>query len=252
MNAFTRDEILMIDSLAARSMGNTVGMELATMTAEIEYQSVICARHGEIVGYQALPTNPGRLVGDVNTEFGYLEAQINRGPNAAMLIVNVHADALLAGGKERSDLLSRFSRDAWGERELIVNILPGTASGNHSLCRAYELMQQAGVPLLLEDTQVRNSMDTSYAFTDARLFRINVSTLEARNRRDIPLECMLEKAREIGVQTILNGVVGKRHVEWAMRMGVDYVQGSMHKVIQSPGARRADLHAKIAVFGRAA
>lgn len=219
MNAFARNEIAILGS----GYGVVQRHPLPVRTAlQFLYEPIITLATGRPAGYQAsMPT--------MTSVGGYTlcRMQLEHCPPSDLLLLNLSPDALL--GRE-AGLLPLLAEHVWEDHELVVNIVHQDKGHARDSRLAYQRLQQAGIAIALEDTAVLE-INNLAAFLDARLLKINVSTLETPARkRSTPLECMLDVARKVGIQTLLAGVETKEHLDWAKKLDVDLVQGAYFRM----------------------
>jgi len=252
MNAFNRLELA---SLLRSQQDDTHTLEaqlvldiILSRRFGVAYQPIVDVQAGEVVGYQAsacfwteekqaisagamfayLHKNPLLLF---HTELEMKKLQINHAPDSGLLMLDLDIDSFFEGGEESSNpFLVLFKEHAWSDRELIINIVE-----NHNMADAYrsqrviEMLQQNGTSVALEDIGVRWGMFSLSAFMDARIIKLNGTALQQLNQKaaQAMVDWLVSAARRIGVNIVMSGIDSCEQFEWAKRMRVDYVQGSL-------------------------
>lgn len=256
MNAFSHAELSAIcmeelgspQSLSpAEMLGTLIGQHFG-----VEYQPVVSVQAGDVAGYQAAArfwTKDMRLL-DTGRMFAHLqqnplllfytELQMKRlqidcfpfGQHAVnWLILDLDIDSFIEADQSNSNpFIDLFKLHSWSERELVINLVE-----NHHTADAYrsqhviELLQQNGIAVAMEDAGVRRGMFSLSAFLDASIIKFNGIELQRLNESaaEATVDWLVSAARRIGVQTIMSGVSGYQQFEWAKRLGVDCVQGSL-------------------------
>ena len=214
----------------------------------VEYRPIVEVQTGEVFGYQASARfwtkeqrmiNAGRMFACLHknplllfhTELELKKLQIAQFPCSGWLMLDLDIDSFMEGGEsQQNPFLQLFKEQAWSERELIINVVENhNMADAHRSQRMIELLQQSGTAVALEDIGVRWGMFSLSAFLDASVIKFNGLALKALNESaaQATLNWLVSAARRIGVQTILDGVSTCEQFDWARRMGVDCVQGSL-------------------------
>ena len=259
MNAFNRSEIHALtfsqEVDPCELQANEVLDIVLSRRFGVEYQPIVEVQAGEIVGYQAAARfwtkdqrilNAGRMFACLHknplllfhVELELKKLQISQFPGSGWLILDLDIDSFFEGGASlQNPFLQLFKEYAWSDCELIINVVENhNMADAHRSQRMIELLQQSGTAVALEDIGVRWGMFSLSAFLDASVIKFNGLALKALNESaaQATLDWLVSAARRIGVQTILDGVSTCEQFDWARRMGVDCVQGSLfaRQVIQ--------------------
>ncbi|HSH73907.1 MAG TPA: EAL domain-containing protein [Methylophilaceae bacterium] len=252
MNAFNRLEIaslLRSQYRAEQELQATEVLDVIMLQRfGVEYQPIVEVQAGEVIGHQAsacfwnsdkemisagkmfayLHKNPLLLF---HTELEMKKLQITHAPDNGLLMLDLDIDSFFEGGEESNNpFLVLFKAHAWSERELVINIVE-----NHNMADAYrsqrviEMLQQSGTPIALEDIGARWGMFSLSAFMDASIIKFNGNILQQFNHKaaQAMVDWLVSAARRIGVSVVMSGVDSCEQFEWAKRMGVDCVQGSL-------------------------
>lgn len=252
MNAFNRSEI------GALMQGREVEPALLMPTELLDvimerrfgssYHPIVDVQSGELLGYQAsanfwtrdyrplpmdgmqesLRSNP---LLQFHLELQIKQQQISRFPGSGWLMLDLDLDSFFAGGEdERNPFLHMFREHAWSERELMINIVehPGHADAYRSQ-QMIALLQQSGTAVALEDIGIRWGMFSLSAFMDASVIKFSSLSLRSLDMKaaQATVEWLVSAARKLGVQTIMSNVDSCAALDWARRMGIDCVQGSL-------------------------
>jgi EAL domain-containing protein (putative c-di-GMP-specific phosphodiesterase class I) len=256
MNAFSQAELSILateEVVSPQSLSPTEMLDvLMAQRFGVEYQPIISVQAEEIVGYQAsarfwtkdmrvldtgqmfahLHQNPLLLF---HTELEMKKLQIAQFPfkshGANWLMLDLDIDSFVEGGQTLSNpFLALFKSHAWSERELVINLVENhhKADADRSQ-RVIELLQKSGTSVAMEDVGVRWGMFSLSAFLDASIIKFNGMELKRLNETaaKATVDWLVSAARRIGVQTIMSGVSDCEQFEWARRLGVDCVQGSL-------------------------
>lgn len=214
----------------------------------VNYQPIVEVQSCEVIGHQASAhfhtreqqtINAGDMFGYLHrnplllyhTELEMKKLQISHAPSDGLLMMDLDIDSFVEGGLHQDNaLLKLFKQHIWYERELVINVVENhnLADAQRSQC-VIEMLQQNGVSVALEDLGVRWGMFSMSAFMDARIIKFNGNALQQLNSKGAQamVDWLVSAARRLGVSIVMSGVDSCEQFEWAKRMGVDCIQGSL-------------------------
>ncbi|HTP25379.1 MAG TPA: EAL domain-containing protein [Anaeromyxobacteraceae bacterium] len=210
-----------------------------------EYQPVLDLRTGAVLGHEALSrffdehdraVSPGAVFARLHDNprlLSYVEAatkrfQVEHAP-AGALFLNVDPDSFRAepdGAK--SALFAAFGGHPRVVVEIIETMSTTDARLGHEVVHA---LRERSIGIALDDVGAPDALLSLDALKDADIVKFDCSWLERlSDRRDrVILETLLSLSRQLGAQTILEGVETTRDLDLATELGVDAVQGYLFR-----------------------
>jgi EAL domain-containing protein (putative c-di-GMP-specific phosphodiesterase class I) len=212
-----------------------------------EYQPVVDLHTGATLGHEALArffdadgdaVAPGSVFARLHDEPAvllYVESetkrfQIEHAPDGP-LYLNVdpdsfHAAARGGAGNELLDVLSVHAPHI--VVEVIETMSWSDARLGHELVRA---LHARSIGVALDDVGAPDALLSLEALKDCDVLKLDRSWLRrAADPRDRAiLEALLGLARRLGTRTILEGIETAAHLDLAMELGVDAVQGFLFR-----------------------
>ncbi|MCB5186489.1 EAL domain-containing protein [Methylobacillus caricis] len=252
MNAFNRSEIgaLMLghevepaDLQPSELLDVILGRRFGA-----HYQPIVEVQSGELLGYQASsrfwtpdyhPIDAGKMFASLQKnplllfyiELEMKKLQVSQFPGTGWLMMDLDIDSFFLGGSDmHNPFLALFKEHAWSERELIVNIVDNkSVADTYRAQRMISMLQQCGTSVALEDVGISWGMFSLSAFMDASIIKFSSMALRALDIKaaQATVDWLISAARKIGVQTVMSEVDTCASFDWARRMGVDCVQGSL-------------------------
>jgi EAL domain-containing protein (putative c-di-GMP-specific phosphodiesterase class I) len=211
----------------------------------VEYQPIVCARSGEITGYEALArfyTDAGETLPPLDVfeamhhdpgllrraECDLKRLQMDHAPAGYELFLNLDPHALAAANGEAPALLERLIRTPGVVVELIEN------SDIHDARAALQLhgmLAGHGVRTALDDIGAPHallSLDLVSLVDFLKFDRSWFGRLE-HGHGQLMFRSMLHYAREAGRQTVLEGIEDGGMLDLAREHGINRVQGFLYR-----------------------
>lgn len=256
MNAFSHEELSAVGAhppVMSQSLAPVDMLEvLLGRHFGVEYQPIVSVQAEEVTGYQASARfrtadmrllDTGRMFAHLHqnplllfhTELQMKKLQIERFPfgshAANQLMLDLDIDSFMEAEQEPANpFVELFKQHSWSECELVINLVENRHAANIGRSqRVTELLQQNGIAVAMEDAGVRWDMLSLSAFLDAAVIKFNGAELQRLNASvaEATVDWLVNAARRIGVQTLMTGISDCRAFEWARRLGVDCVRGSL-------------------------
>ncbi len=242
-----------MDPLGARHPSPPRGLDLVEARSTLdhgrfftEYQSIVHARTGKTVAYEALgrfrrrdghAISPARMFAVLHADPGLLLRaeltlklhQVEHAPRAP-LFVNLDPDSWVrAGDRHRNPFLALFA--SAGVR-IVVEVTEALA--NADAVRAGSMiaaLRGRRVPIALDDVGAANGLLSFDSVTEADVLKFDRTLIpRMRHPRCRALVLALTRmARETGVRTVLEGVETTAEFVLARDIGFDLVQGFLFR-----------------------
>lgn len=213
-----------------------------------EYQPIIATRSGEVFGWEALarfytrqghplpPQHVFELLHDnplllYHTEYSVKCLQIAHAPSAGKLFINLDPDSYHHGKQADG---SNLFRDLFkGQQDtLVVELIENLHIKDVEMSReVVNALAYAEIPLALDDLSTTQGLVSLENLSNARFLKFDRSWLGdmRKPRRKELLEWVLDVARRLNAQTILEGVERPEDLQLAEALGVDFVQGFLFR-----------------------
>ncbi|MCP4597249.1 EAL domain-containing protein [Neptuniibacter sp.] len=212
----------------------------------VEYQPIIDAHKGEVIGYEALarfytqtgervsPLDVFRTLHDSPLLLAQVELQLKRiqlrfRPANSRLFLNLDPHAFsvlgpLASGNAMMQMLS-------GHEDLVVEIIENTdvndARMSNNLSRK---MHEMGFSIALDDVGAPDSMLSLQILADVDFIKLDRCWLRTDSKdSNLLLRSLVNYAQLSGKKTVLEGVETAEDLAHAVNLGVDYVQGFFYR-----------------------
>lgn len=212
----------------------------------VEYQPVAETQSGEIAGYEALARFylpdlqqilPSRMFTRLHdnpmllfhVEMEMKKLQIAMRPAGLQLFLNLDPDSYVQGGIAADNpFISLFREHAYSDAELVIEVIENLNTRDAVQSQQMiDTLLSHGMRVALDDIGATYGLLSLNAFVDATVIKFDWNRLAQRRQPSgrSTLEWLIGMARELGIQTVLEGVETCDDLSEARRLQVDYVQG---------------------------
>ena len=248
MNAFTQDEWQAL--AGAEQIAVPLAAEMLDIILNrrfgVEYQPIVETQSGEIAGYEALArfhlsdmrqispmemfsrlhANPLLLF---HVELEMKKLQIALRPRGSQLYLNLDTDSYVQGGTGADNpFIALFREHAYSDAELVVEVIENLDTRDAAQSqRMIDTLLGHGMRVALDDIGATYGLLSLGSLVDATAVKFDWGWLAqmGQAKRRATLEWLIGMARDLGIQTVLEGVETCDDMEQAKRLHVDYVQG---------------------------
>jgi EAL domain-containing protein (putative c-di-GMP-specific phosphodiesterase class I) len=233
------------DAATSEQLLEAVRDIVASQRYGVEYQPIVCARSGEITGYEALArfyTAAGERLPPMavfaamhddpsllrRAECDLKQLQMDQAPAGYDLFLNLDPHALAAANGEAPALLERLIRTPGVVVELIENTDIHDARAAMELHR---LLAGHSVRTALDDIGAPHALLSLDLISVVDFLKFDRSWFERldQSHGQLMFRSMLSFSREAGRQTVLEGVEDGAMLELAREHGIDRVQGFLYR-----------------------
>ncbi len=215
----------------------------------VEYQPFVSIKTGEIVGYEALsrfytqknqPIAPDLVYASLHkspltlfqVEYEQKKLQLEAAPPAPTLFVNVDQDSYFATGSIGDDnpFLKLF--DQYADRNITVELIENSELVDVEMSlHMIESLLDHGIETAVDDLFGPRALFSFEVMQLAGFLKLDKSIVENRGNGSLLalVLSIIEYGRISGKKVILEGVETEEDFEFAVQLGVDYVQGFLYK-----------------------
>lgn len=230
-----------------------VNLELLDLVEQqrfgVEYQPLIDAHTGTIVGYEALarffeadgrsipPLEVFQKLHDSPLMLAQVELQLKRlqlrfRPEEVPLFLNLdpHAFSIFsnADNPDENAMVSMLS----GHNDLVIEIIENTDVNDARISNEVsKAMHEQGFAIALDDLGAPGTMVSLNILSEVDFIKFDRSWLRANltEKMHLLLKSVISYARVSGKKTVLEGVESAEDLATAINLGIDYVQGFFYK-----------------------
>lgn len=211
----------------------------------VEYQPLIDVASGEVIAYEALArfyradgmaVPPNRMFEALHENpllLLYVELEMKRlqllhAPQAPNLFLNLDPDSFHSGeGVKHNLFIDLFRQHRQASRRITIEVIENLSIQDVERSREMiSAIKGAGFGVALDDMGVAGTVVSYDTLSESSVVKFDRSWLERRSpRREAALRWFIGLARELGVNTVLEGVETPEHLSFAQAAGFDCVQG---------------------------
>ena len=215
----------------------------------VEYQPIIDTSNGAVIGYEALarffnhrgelitPLSVFQSLHDSPLMLAQVELQLKRlqirfRPKGSTLFLNIDPHAFsVFGPAESTNVMAKMLTD---NENLVVELIENTDLNDaHLSNEVAELMHQKGVAIALDDVGAPGTMVSLTILSNVDFIKfdrhwISGDSCQSKSMKQL-FKSLIGYAQLSGKQTILEGVESAEDLAYAVKIGVDYVQGFFYK-----------------------
>ncbi|WP_415898948.1 EAL domain-containing protein [Neptuniibacter sp. QD48_11] len=215
----------------------------------VEYQPLIDAHTGDILGYEALarfyhadgraipPLDVFQVLHDSPLMLAQVELQLKRlqmryRPEGVALFLNLdpHAFSVCTDGDGSGQ--NAMVNLLKGNTDLVIELIENTDVNDAKISNdVSELMRKQGIAIALDDVGAPGSMIAMNILSEVDYIKFDRSWLrdDLTENMQLLIKSVIGFARVSGKKTVLEGVESAEDLATAIKLGIDYVQGFFYQ-----------------------
>ena len=215
----------------------------------VEYQPLIDAHTGDILGYEALarffdcnggtilPLDIFQLLHDSPLMLAQVELQLKRlqlryRPEGVALFLNLDPHAFSMCTDKDDPNVNAMANLLKGHQDLVVELIENTDVNDAKISNdVSEMMRKQGIAIALDDVGAPGSMVAMNILSEVDYIKFDRSWLRDELTENLLLliKSVINFARLSGKKTVLEGVESAEDLATAVNLGIDYVQGFFYR-----------------------